>query len=114
MKYNGSCKGISIWEDLCMSGLKSGIVTLAHDGKSKDNDSCYTRKYHINLKSSLYPAEVKFAYDNREGVDKASVKITLSDLVLILQALINREFTFDANKFTVSMDRDEGLVITEK
>jgi len=114
MRFNSSCAGISFWEDLCKAGLKSGKVTVAHDGKSENNNSCYTRKYNIHLKSTIYPAEVRFIYDNRENTDKASAKIALSDLVLILQAFINKEFSLDTDKFTVSMDKESGLTISEK
>ena len=114
MKFNSSCKGISFWEDICKAGLKSGKVTVAHDGKSENNDSCYTRRYHVHLKSTIYPAEVKFVYDSRENTDKASAKISIYDLVLILQAFIDKEFSLDGDKFAVSMDKENGLTITEK
>lgn len=114
MKYTSSCKAISIWEDICKSALKSGKVTVAHDGRSENNDSCFTRRYNVHLKSTFHPVEVKFVYDSRENSDKASIKISLYDLVLILEALVNKEFNLDSGNLAVSMTKEEGLTITEK
>jgi len=114
MRYTSSCKAVSFWEDICKSALKSGKVTVVHDGKNENNDSCYTRKYNIHLKATIHPAEIKFIYDSRENYDRASIKISLYDLVLILEAFINKEFNLDADKFAVSMDKENGLMITEK
>lgn len=114
LKYNSSCNGISFWEGFCKAGLSSGKVTLEHNGKGEDNETFYTRTYHVHLKATIHPAEVKFVYDRRNGNDKASGKVSIYDLILILEALINKEFNIDTGKFMVAMDKEDGFVITEK
>ena len=114
MRYNSSCLAIEIWENLCVAGVNKGFIKLAHDGKADDNSGHYTRIYNIALKSTIYPASIKFVYDKRDGKNMAYLKVGLSDLVLILTALANQEFSFDAPGLNISMNKDDGFEITQR
>jgi hypothetical protein len=115
MRYNSSCLATEIWENLCISGVKKGFVVLSHDGKATDDSGHYTRIYAIRLKATIHPALIKFVYDKRDGKDRAYLKVSLYDLVLILQAFENQEFSFDAPAgINISMNKDDGLEITQR
>lgn len=122
MEYVSSCQATEIWENLCIAGVKAGYVEQVHNGKVVDDSTFYTKVYHVHLKSSLYPAVVKFWYDKREKEDKnrnkfrkdvAAVKITIEDLVLLLQALSNREFDLEMPNFSITKTA-EGIRIQQK
>ena len=114
MRYNSSCLAIEIWENLCIAGVKKGFIKLTHDGKADDNSGHYTRIYEIALKSTIYPAPIKFVYDKRDNKDRAYLKISLPNLVLVLEALANQEFSFDAPGLNISMNKDDGFEITQR
>lgn len=118
MEYVSSCQAIGIWEDLCVQGVVKGYARLAHDGKVDEDISVYTRVYHLDLKSSIQPVPIKFWYDRRikdKSIrkDVAGVKIHLDDLILILEAVGNREIKIDMPDFSLTKDRD-GLKIVHK
>jgi hypothetical protein len=114
MRYNSSCLATEIWENLCIGGVKKGFIVLTHDGKADDNSGHYTRIYAVRLKATIHPAFVKFVYDKRDGKDRAYVKVSLDDLVLILRAIENQEFSFDAPGLNISMNKDDGFEITQR
>lgn len=120
MEYVSSCQAIGIWESLCVKGIDKGYVELVHDGKANKDISVYTRVYNVHLKSELEPVRVKFFYDQRvkdkaTRKDVATVDVSLVGLILILQAMVNREIEIDidALDFRVTKDK-EGLKIVHK
>ena len=118
MEYVSSCQAIGIWEDLCVQGVAKGYARLAHDGKVDDEISVYSRVYHLNLRASIYPIPIKFWYDRRlkdKSIrkDVAGVKVSLDDLMSILEAIGNREIKVDMPDFSLTKDRD-GLKIVHK
>lgn len=118
MEYVSSCQAIGVIEEFCQQGIKQGYIELKHDGRIDEDISVYTRIYYISLKASIYPAIVKFWYDKRlkEGSvrkDVAGVKLTLEDLLLILQALSRREISLELPELSIMKDRD-GLKIVQK
>ncbi len=114
MRYNSSCQAIRFWESFCIAGLKTGITKLTKDSKTADNPNFYIRKYHLYVKSSIYPIVIKFVYDTRDNTDRANLQVALDDLILIIEALLNNGASVDAGKYKIDINQKDGFVITEK
>ena len=117
MEYVSSCIGIQVFEAFCINAVKNGQARLVHNGKKDEDSNFFTKVYHINLKASIYPAEVRFWYDKRQKdtvrKDVAGVKASFEDLALILQAIVSKEINIDLPELNIARTPD-GIRITQK
>lgn len=117
-EYVSSCKSIEVWENLCKAAVSKGYATVKHNGKG-EGINAYSVDYFINLKSSLYPIRFHFWYDRRikdtVRKDAAAVSFTFEELMLLLQAIINKELKIDLPEFNISrMPNGRGIRIQQK
>lgn len=116
-EYVSSCKSISRLEAFCEHAVKAGKAKLVHNGHA-DGIDCFSRDYDINLKNSIYPAKFHFWYDSRKRdnsvrKDVAGISFTIEDLIQVLYAFINKEFTIDLPELLITMGKT-GLHIEQR